>query len=412
MNGHVVSSHDRFTGIKKGLMSEVAGSLALIEELLQDLESTKATLKSTQLDLENESDARRRLQQQIHDDRTVAEVKGRRPFIVALIDADADCYFFRDGFLEKGLNGGELAADALHASLQQFVRTLPGGALVSEVDIVVKAFAKMSGLASALQAAGKIRGPEQLRAFAAGFSSRKPFFDFIDVGPLKEGADVKFKANAEFYLDSFQCKHLFLGCVHDEGYVSWLQQFVGDPRLANRMTLIEGQMFLQRMKNLNLKSTRLDSVFNDVPRPSSASVSATSAAAAAAAAAAVAASAAPVATIPTVGPNGGMKLQVQSGRLAPVVLDATGCRVDRALNVSKAVKERIAKGELCYWLYLRGRCDIVGSSGHKRNHVHRALTNEEYDALWEQARFGKCRKSMKAGGSTCLDPMCVYGHRK
>ncbi|KXJ87834.1 hypothetical protein Micbo1qcDRAFT_167009 [Microdochium bolleyi] len=406
MGDLLVSGHDRFVGIKNGLTSEVANSLALIEELLQDLENTKAALQKTQLDFENESDGRRRFQQQIREHQVLLEARDRRPFIVVLVDADADCYFFKDVFLEKGLKGGELAADALYTALQQFAQTLPGAP--SDIDIVVKAFAKMTGLASALHKAGKVRGPEQLRAFAAGFSSRKPFFDFIDVGPLKEGVDVKFKANAEFFLDSFQCKHLVLGCVHDEGYVSWLKQFVGDTRLAGRMTLIEGFPFLQQTKNLNLESIRLDSVFAGAPQLSVNS----SFAAAAAGAGAVHGS--PVIPVPRV-VAGVAQLQVQSKRLGPIVLDADGCRVDRVLQVSKTVAEKIAKGELCYWLYLRGRCEMVNMSSHQRNHVHRALTDEEYDALWEQARAGRCRKDMRAerrSGQGCSDPMCVYGHRK
>jgi len=93
--------------------------------------------------------------------------------------------------LNQGLQGGELAADALHNELQQFVRNHP--AVPNGVDIFVKAFAKMSGLGPTLQQAGKVRNQEQLRAFAAGFSQRKPFFEFIDVGPLTDGADDKLK---------------------------------------------------------------------------------------------------------------------------------------------------------------------------------------------------------------------------
>ena len=59
------------------------------------------------------------------------------------------------------------------------------------MDILVKAYANLDGLGAALQRKRIIQDKDQLRAFAAGFSSRHPFFDFVDVGPGKERADVK-----------------------------------------------------------------------------------------------------------------------------------------------------------------------------------------------------------------------------
>ncbi|KAH7036047.1 uncharacterized protein B0I36DRAFT_98658 [Microdochium trichocladiopsis] len=403
VSSHMLSHRDRFAGIKQGLAVEVESSIILIQELLQDLDSTKAALQETQLDLANECVARRRLQQEILDEKALAETRGRRPFVVALIDADTECYFFKDEFLSQGLAGGELAADALHTALRQFVQDIPS--VPGNVDIIVKAFAKMSGLGPVLQQAGKVRTQEQLRAFAAGFSRRKPFFDFIDVGPMKEGADNKLKANAELFLDSFQCKHLVLGCVHDEGYATWLQPYVGDEHLASRMTLVEGDSFVPQMRRLNLNSARFDTVFQGV-RDISASPSYASAAAEVAS---------ETRKFPRIDSSGIALLEVQAHRLGSVVLDASGNRVDRRLQVSKAVADRVSKSELCYWLYLRGRCEMVHHISHKRNHVHCALTDPEFDALWEQARMGKCWKSAKAEqgrGQGCVDPLCIYGHNK
>jgi hypothetical protein len=79
------------------------------QELLHKLEKVEAKLQQTELDLQNEQDARRRFQQDVLEikeresslvkaesyefvgeaaDRT----KGRRPFAVVLVDADADGY--------------------------------------------------------------------------------------------------------------------------------------------------------------------------------------------------------------------------------------------------------------------------------------------------------------------------------
>jgi hypothetical protein len=73
--------------------------------------------------------------------------------------------------------------------LQQYVRGVTNEP--DEVDIVVRAFANVSGLSAALERDGRLKSASQVREFAAGFSSRQAFFDFVDVGPGKERADLK-----------------------------------------------------------------------------------------------------------------------------------------------------------------------------------------------------------------------------
>jgi hypothetical protein len=110
-------------------------------------------------------------------------------------------------------------------------------------------------------------------------------------------------------------------------------------------------------------------------------------------------------------PFNGYRRQAQSGRLGPVSTDISGRRVDKALQVDKVIVERIKKGVLCYYLFLRGECV---SEKCDRNHIHRPLMDDEFDALWSLARQGSCYKSQKAtrpGRNNCLDALCVYGHR-
>jgi hypothetical protein len=49
-------------------------------------------LKQAKFDLDNECEGRRRLQQEVQESREWMERQTRRPFAVALIDADADDY--------------------------------------------------------------------------------------------------------------------------------------------------------------------------------------------------------------------------------------------------------------------------------------------------------------------------------
>jgi hypothetical protein len=71
---------------------------------------------------------------------------------------------------------------------------------LDQVDIFVRAFANLSGLGAALERDGRLKNASQVREFAAGFSSRHAFFDFVDVGPGKERADFKVRGEKRQFL--------------------------------------------------------------------------------------------------------------------------------------------------------------------------------------------------------------------
>jgi hypothetical protein len=213
-----------------------------------------------------------------------------------------------------------------------------------------------------------------------------------------------------------------LGCGHDSGYAPFLGQFVGQKHVAERITLLEGGPFPSAISNLGLQKVKFGSVFNKVTRPAlSAGLSGS-------------ALRCNMPTMPQRPPDHGNYFSrpmavgrgvlgepetpkksyhnpfAQISRLGPVSTDKSGLRVDRSLDVDQAVVETIKKRALCYYLFLRGECVL---SGCKRNHVHRPLTNEEFDALWSLARQSRCFKNRKADGDAdkeCSDAMCVYGH--
>lgn len=60
--------------------------------MLSELECTETLLQKTKFDLEAECDQRRRLQQEVQELKALQELQRQRPFVVVLIDADADCY--------------------------------------------------------------------------------------------------------------------------------------------------------------------------------------------------------------------------------------------------------------------------------------------------------------------------------
>ncbi|KAI9158178.1 Thiol-specific monooxygenase [Paramyrothecium foliicola] len=168
----------------------------LIEELLNDLDDTRATLSQTILDLENEKDGRRNLQKELRAFKEWKEEQEKRPFAVVLVDADADGYVFQDKYLVKGEAGGQEAADAFYLGLRRYLREING--LSENVVILVKAFANVGGLGASLVRDGRLQDVSQLQAFFRGFTSRKAFFELTDVGAGKERADNKIRVNS-FY---------------------------------------------------------------------------------------------------------------------------------------------------------------------------------------------------------------------
>jgi len=63
----------------------------------------------------------------------------------------------------------------------------------NNVQVMVKAYANMNGLAQACVRDGKVQGVADMSQFWIGFSRRYPLMDFVDVGSGKEEADNKIR---------------------------------------------------------------------------------------------------------------------------------------------------------------------------------------------------------------------------
>ncbi|OCK80011.1 hypothetical protein K432DRAFT_382593 [Lepidopterella palustris CBS 459.81] len=243
---------------------------ALIEELLDKLEKTEAKLQQTELDLHSEQNVRRRLQSEVVEARdretALAEKASRRPYIIVLIDADAEGFIFHDRYITKGTKGGESAADEMLVKVRDYLRPLHDD--LDKLDIMVRIFANLEGMANMLVREGKLRNLGQLRAFSTGFSSRIPFFDFVDVGIGKEGGSGrKVRENLHFHASSHQCRHILLGSSPNDASASLLQNIASDTTL----TLIESAPLPSSIKSLNLKSTKLATLFTSPPPKTSSS---------------------------------------------------------------------------------------------------------------------------------------------
>jgi hypothetical protein len=183
----------------------------------------------------------------------------------------------------------------------------------------------------------------------------------------------------KFHANSWQCKHILLGCHYDAGYIPFLGQFAADKRFSNRITLIEGALPVKK-KHSGFRTIQLDNVFRIEQRQAVQS---------------------PV--WQPVSEQHYKSYNAKPERLGPV-LRQDGKRIDKPLSVRPQVVKQFERANLCHWLFLRGECREKCS----RIHAYiRPLTDEELDALWFISRRGRCYKLLKGG---CDDDRCIYGH--
>jgi hypothetical protein len=96
--------------------------------------------------------------------------------------------------MKRGLSGGEDAAAEFMAKTREYLVSL--GGLVKDatnVQVLVKAYANLEGLAQACVRDKKVNSGYEMRQFWVGFSRKFPMVDFVDVGSVKEEADNKIR---------------------------------------------------------------------------------------------------------------------------------------------------------------------------------------------------------------------------
>ena len=171
----------------------------------------------------------------------------------------------------------------------------------------------------------------------------------------------------------------------------FFEKFVANKSVRNRVTLLEGYQVSSAIRSLGFKrKVRFPSVFAPGWTP-------------------IAQNSGDQAQIPT--PVTASRVTkapfhcsaVDASRLGPVMKNELGKRIDKHLSVDPRTVQALMEKNLCTWLYLKGFC-----AGCDRNHAHRVLNEQQYDALWSVSRRGRCYKDQKGKG--CNDPICIYGH--
>jgi len=178
-----------------------------------------------------------------------------------LIEADPDGFMFLDKYTTKGAKGGEALADELSARLRDYFRPLYDDA--DKLDILVRVYANLEGMANSMVREGKVRNLGQLRAFATGFCAKVPGFDWTDVGIGREGsAGRKIRENLTLSTSHLQCRHLLLATTPASVPATFFASLPDTP-----ITLIDHSTF----KSLSLPNptTTFPSIFLAPPIPRS-----------------------------------------------------------------------------------------------------------------------------------------------
>ncbi|KAF2690630.1 hypothetical protein K458DRAFT_61161 [Lentithecium fluviatile CBS 122367] len=239
----------------------------LIEELLDKLEKTEAKLAQTELDLNSEQNVRRTLQAEVVEakdrESALAQKQSRRPFVLVLIDADADGFLFQDKFITRRAQGGEALADELLVRTREYLR--PQFEDADTLDIIVRVYANLEGMANYLVRQDKVRNLGQLRAFATGFCGRISSFDFVDTGVGKEGSSArKVRENLSFYTSNTHLRHVILALSPADLPTSLLSTLPLD-----KITLVETLPIPATITSLPIKITRYTTLFLPPPSPKS-----------------------------------------------------------------------------------------------------------------------------------------------
>ncbi|EON70086.1 hypothetical protein W97_09352 [Coniosporium apollinis CBS 100218] len=409
----------------EALKTVEADKNSLIEEILFRYEFLSDQLKKECEDHDREREYNRQSQRSIKElEDRIRRMKAfmeRDPFILVLIDGDG--MIFQDDLLQEGESGGRKAAHSLHAEVSEYIQTIESG-LPSDVKIVTRVYANVTGLAETCIRAGIVDKASAIDDFVRGFTRGKNLFDFVDVGPGKDRADDKLTETFKLYLYDFHCHHILFGCSHDNGYARLLEEYTTDQGFVSRITLLEGVPFEKELVTLPFMTKKFENLFRSqitpfappglgttplygnpisnqafplrpTKEPSTPTLATTWAAAVQ-----------KPAPSPSLTPAAPLKATTASTlALTPTAIlhNRKGQRVDPAVrNYDKEEVSRVKRLKMCNVHFLRRDCPFGSACTHRHDYKPTAT---ELQTLRLVARMAPCDY-----GSACQDVKCIYGH--
>ncbi|KAK5173911.1 uncharacterized protein LTR77_002592 [Saxophila tyrrhenica] len=266
MNGHSASSESYYDQLD-GFQASDRARNALVTEVLRKYEALQLKYAETLSDYNNEVESRRMWQSKANQNESALtqfkQASGSNSFVLVVIDGDGAP--FADYLYARGRDGGSDAAYQLHAEIKNHLKATYPDAAVDDWNVVVQVVLNLQGIAAKLHSCGLVMNPNEVFAFARAFGSAQPLFSFIDVGQGKERADHKIRETLRVFLPNAQCKHVFFGPTHDNGYLVVLENYRRN--YASRLTLIETRPAEPGFMALGFPMVRFPSVFRSADLP-------------------------------------------------------------------------------------------------------------------------------------------------
>ncbi|GJC89525.1 hypothetical protein ColLi_12363 [Colletotrichum liriopes] len=244
----------------------------MIGELLTRYEHLQRAYQEKCDDYSNEVESRRwwQTKAQTRDGEMQALRKTMRSNSFILVVIDGDGAVFQDSLLKAGRDGGSEAGHLLYNEIMNYVNKAYLQQPSQDWSVVVQVMLNLDGLAKRLHASGIIpntAAERTLADFGHGFSRAQPLFNFVDVGHGKEAADHKIRETLRLMIRNNQCKHIFFGPCHDNGYLPVLEPYNVDPKINSRLTLIETTAAEEGFKNLTFGRITFHSIFRSEKLP-------------------------------------------------------------------------------------------------------------------------------------------------
>ncbi|KAF8527671.1 hypothetical protein JB92DRAFT_2783440 [Gautieria morchelliformis] len=185
--------------------------------------------------------------------------KNQESMVLALIDGDGN--IFCKSLLERGLDGGCEAAQALEEELRTYYVYSRRVDPWKPIQLWVYVFLNMKGLQRTL-VKHNICSSKQFEEFMQGFTQSNPRFIIADVYPgLKDAADMKLNELLLFYARIPQTSLIFFGGTHDNGYFTALSQ-LQDQGFSSKIVLLKGyEEVAAKIRSLSLPTLEIESLF-------------------------------------------------------------------------------------------------------------------------------------------------------
>lgn len=188
---------------------------------------------------------------------SIGFLKDQHPLILCVIDGDAN--IFHPSLLVQGQQGGRQAAQELTKAIAEYL-SQEEAQVFGRLSFWVTVYYNRRGLLSALQNESICNG-EQFEGFLSGLSQASPRFHLVDVGPGRDGTDVKIKEYLQTYTRLPQTLRVFFADGHDGTYTSTLMALEKEELLGKVILLHGGNVPPETLQQLPVHIMPVDGLF-------------------------------------------------------------------------------------------------------------------------------------------------------